>query len=286
MEIGRQARARRVVTGGVRELRMGLLDDILSAKHAEAHALGGSPIAPRPDGWTVRDALGALRRPPGTALRLVAELKFRSPSAGPLSRVLGPAERSRAYERAGASMISVLTDRRWFDGSFEFLSEARRNVSVPLLCKDFVVDPAQIERAWAAGADAVLIIVRCAPDKDALCRLVGAACTVGIEPLLEVTDEHELEAAVATGARMVGVNARDLDTLAIDTNRAARVLAAVPPSIVAIHLSGVRDAASVGRVAATRADAALIGEALMRNDDPEPLLDAMVQAARRQADEK
>jgi indole-3-glycerol phosphate synthase len=265
---------------------MGLLDDILTEKRREARELGRAPKAERPDGWTVRDPVRALERPAGAPLRLVAEVKFRSPSAGALSRALGPADRARAYERAGASMISVLTDRKWFEGSFDYLSLARQSVSVPVLCKDFVIDAAQIERAWAAGADAVLIIVRCVPDRGALSALVAAARARTLEPVLEVTDERELAAAARAGARMIGVNARDLSTLDIDTARAARVLAQVAPGTVAIHLSGVKDAAAVAGVAASRADAALIGEALMRNDDPEPLLGAMVEAARRPADEK
>jgi indole-3-glycerol phosphate synthase len=265
---------------------MGLLDEILTEKRREAGALARAPTARRPDGWPVRDALQALKRPAGAPLRLVAEIKFRSPSAGPLSRALGAADRAVAYERAGASMISVLTDRKWFDGSFDDLSDARKSVSVPVLCKDYVVAPSQIERAWIAGADAVLVIVRCVPEKHALRALVDAARTRGIEPLLEVTNEHELDAAIAADARLVGVNSRDLDTLTIDTDRAARVLDAAPPGIVAVHLSGVRDPGAVARVAASRADAALVGEALMKNDDPEPLLGAMALAARRAADEK
>ena len=264
---------------------MALLDDILAQKRGEARELDAAPSR-RPDGWPVRDAVQALARPPGTPLRLIAEVKFRSPSAGPMSRALGAAQRATAYERAGASMISVLTDRRWFDGSFDDLRDARSKVSVPVLCKDFVVGASQIERAWAAGADAVLLIVRCVPDEGALRVLVGAARQRGLEPLVEVTDERELRAALAVGARMIGANARDLSSLAIDTDRAERVLSAVPHGVVAVHLSGLRDAAAVGRIAATRADAALVGEALMKMDDPEALLGAMVEAARAPADEK
>ena len=258
---------------------MGLLDDILAGKRSEIRALRAAPPPARPVCWPVRDAARALGRPVGAPLRLIAEIKLRSPSAGLLSRALGPSDRAKAYQRAGAAMISVLTDARWFDGAFDHLAEARRSVSVPLLAKDFVVDPIQIDRAWSAGADAVLVIVRCVPAGGGIGEIVAAARDRGIEPLLEVVDETELQRALAAGARLVGVNARDLDTLAIDVARAARVLARIPPDVVGVHFSGLHDVAAVATVAASGADAALIGEALMRADDPEPLLRAMVAAA-------
>src|SRR5690348_6838102 len=105
-------------------------------------------------------------------------------------------------------MISVLTDPKWFDGSFDHLVEARAAVSVPVLCKDFVIDLAQIDRAWAAGGDAVLLIVRCLRQGGLLARLVEGARSRGIEPFVEVADEHELDVALAAGARVIGVNAR------------------------------------------------------------------------------
>ncbi len=258
---------------------MGLLDDILRAKRDEAVALARSPESPRPAAWAVRDAALALARPEGAPLRLIAEHKRRSPSAGALSTSLGPAARARAYVEAGASMISVLTDARWFDGGFDQLAEIRAAVPVPLLCKDFVVDAAQIEAAWCAGADAVLLIARCLPG-DQLARLVTATRARGLAPFVEVADEAELARALDAGATLVGVNARDLDTLTMDASRAARVVAAVPTGCVAVHLSGVRDAADAARVARSRADAALVGEALMRDDDPRARLRSMVEAAK------
>ena len=176
-------------------------------------------------------------------------------------------------------MVSVLTDRTWFDGSFDHLSEARASVSVPVLCKDFVIDPAQIDRAWAAGGDAVLLIVRCLRQVALLPRLVEGARSRGIEPFVEVVDERELDVALAAGARVIGVNARDLDTLVVDAERAKRVLASIPAGTVAVHLSGIRSGADAAAIASTRADAALIGEALMRRDDPGPLLDELVRGA-------
>jgi len=258
---------------------MGLLGDILRQKVAEVAALSAEPTTERAPQSSPRDVPSALQRPRGAPLRLIAEIKFRSPSAGVLSGVLDAGERAFAYQNGGASMISVLTDRTWFGGSYDDLSAARARVDVPVLCKDFVIDPVQIERASAAGADAVLLIVRCLRQGGLLQRLVEGARSRAIEPLVEVVDEHELDVALAAGARVVGVNARDLDTLEIDNERAKRVLASIPSGTVAVHLSGLKSGSDAAAVAASRADAALIGEALMRCDDPRPLLHELTQGA-------
>jgi indole-3-glycerol phosphate synthase len=262
---------------------MGLLDDILQQKAREVAMLVAQKAPARPADFAApRDVYGALRRAKGGPLRLIAEIKFRSPSAGALSRALSAGARAQAYEAGGASMISVLTDARWFDGSLADLRAARERVRVPLLCKDFIVDPVQIDHAWAAGADAALVIVRCVPNvagDDALRRLVEGAQTRGVEPFVEVVDEMELERALRAGARVIGVNARDLDTLAMDADRTARVLASIPTDKVAVRLSGLKSREDAARIATSRADAALIGEALMRTDDPAPLLADLVLGA-------
>ncbi len=227
----------------------------------------------------VRDVRAALRRPAGGRLRLIAEVKLRSPSAGTLSADTRVAARAAAYVEAGAAMVSVLTDTKWFGGCFAHLTEVRQQVSVPVLCKDFPIDPIQVRRAWSAGADAALVIVRCVPQGALLGELVQAACEAGIEPFVEVFSEAELERALSAGARVVGVNARDLDTLKMDAERAARVLAAIPDEVVAVHLSGLRTPQDAARIARSRADAALVGETLMRQADPRPLLTAMAAAA-------
>ncbi len=149
---------------------------------------------------------------------------------------------------------------------------------MPLLAKDFVLDERQIDEAKDRGADAVLLIARIVPPVR-LAHLAMAARALRIEPLVEVVDERELDAAVSARAQVIGVNARDLDTLEMDAERTARVLAEIPRDAVAVHLSGVRDADGVKRVARGRADAALVGEALMRQDDPRPLLRTMVAGA-------
>ncbi len=253
---------------------MGLLSDILLQKAREVAELRAQPSLARSAGLAPRDVVAALRRPHGAPLRLIAEIKFRSPSAGALSRALSAPDRAAAYEAGGAAMVSVLTDARWFDGSLDHLRAARERVRVPVLCKDFIVDPVQVEHAWGAGADAVLVIVRCLPDgpNEAIRRLVDAALSKGIEPFVEVIDERELERALSAGARVIGVNARDLDALHMDAARAARVLANIPRDKVAVRLSGLKSRTDAAQIATSRADAALIGEALMRHDDPAPLL--------------
>jgi indole-3-glycerol phosphate synthase len=258
---------------------MGILREILAEKAKEAAALRARPAGARPTGWKARGVVAALGRASGAPLNLIAEIKFRSPSAGPLSRVLGVEERATAYEAGGASMVSVLTDQKWFDGSIDDLSAARSAIGVPVLCKDFVIDVAQIERAASAGADALLLIVRCIDDGAALGELVSATRERGIEPFVEVMTEAELDRALAAGSRVVGVNARDLDALEMDAMRAERVLARIPKGVVAVRLSGLKTAADAAAIAHTRADAALIGEALMRQADPGPLLAELVQGA-------
>ena len=251
---------------------MGVLAEILEAKRRSLARLGDEPLPAPPPRRAVE-----LGRPPGAPLRLLCEIKLRSPSAGPLSRRLTVGERARAYERGGAHMVSVLCDEEFFGGSFSDLGEARLGTKLPLLCKDFVLHERQLDLARAWGADAVLLIARCVGDR--LGHLVDESRARELEPLVEVTSEEEAARAIATGARLVGVNARDLDTSVIDQERAARVLASLPRAVTAIHFSGLATPADIARVAASRADAALVGEALMREDDPEPLLGALVAAA-------
>jgi indole-3-glycerol phosphate synthase len=264
---------------------MSLLERILTQKREEVAALRrrtrGGPTR------TPIDVVAALRRPPGARLRLIAEVKLRSPSAGSLSRVLSPADRAVAYVEAGAAMVSVLCDAPFFDGSWNDLEAARRaldaqGASVPLLAKDFVLDEVQLDEARHRGADAILLIARIVTP-DRLVQLAAAARARNVEPLIEVVDEGELAAARAAEARVVGVNARDLDTLVMDAARTARVLTAIEPGVAAVHLSGIRDGAAVREVARGRADAALVGEALMRADDPRPVLQAMVESSQTSA---
>lgn len=248
---------------------MSVLERILEAKQREIAALARTQWpAPPP-----RRPL-PLRRPAGERLRLITEIKLRSPSAGPLDTSLSVADRAAAYEQAGADMISVLCDQQFFGGAYEHLGAARAACGLPLLCKEFVLDEVQLDAARAHGADAVLLIVRClAPARVG--ELVDAARQRNLVPLVEVVDNDEAQIALDAGADLIGVNARDLDTLQMDAERAARVLAGLPAGVVSVYLSGLGDPQAVARVAKSPAHGALVGEALMRVADPRPLLTEM-----------
>jgi indole-3-glycerol phosphate synthase len=251
----------------------GVLAEILAQKADEVLALRRRSFPPGPEPRPL-----GLRRAPGEPLRLITEIKRRSPSAGALSTALGVAERAAAYERAGATMLSVLSDSRFFGGSFEHVAEARAATTLPILCKEFVLDEVQIDAARAFGADAVLLIVRIlSPER--LSSLMRAARERALAPFVEVVDEVEARVALEAGATLVGVNARDLDTLKMDPARASRTLAALPDGVIAVHLSGLGAPDAVVEVARSTTDAALVGEALMREDDPVPLLRKLVAAA-------
>jgi indole-3-glycerol phosphate synthase len=257
---------------------MGVLSQILSAKQAEIQLLRER----------AKDALRApqfkpravsLFREAGSPLRLIAELKFRSPSAGPLSHSLDVEGRALAYQTGGASMMSVLCDGPFFDGDYSHLTRARKACDIPLLCKEFVLDEVQLQYAAASGADWVLLIVRCV-EPALLRRLIGCASDLGLGALVEVHTAADVEVALQAGATTIGVNARDLDTLQMDPERASQILACVPPHVTSLHLSGIRTPTDVATIAASRVHGALIGEVLMRQDDPVPLLESLVAATR------
>jgi indole-3-glycerol phosphate synthase len=251
----------------------GTLSRIIEDKRRALDTLRRLPLPAAPPRRPV-----ALSREPGQRLRVIAEIKRRSPSAGPLSTALGVEARARAYERGGADMISVLCDAPHFDGAYEHLALARSASSLPLLCKEFVIDECQLDLARAHGADAVLLIARClSPARFAV--LAAAARARELEVLAEVYAPEEVPVVLDAGATLVGVNARDLDTLVLHAEVAQRVLAELPASVTRVHLSGLRTPEQVRAVAASPADAALIGESLMREDDPTELLTRLVSAA-------
>ena len=235
-------------------------------------AVAAAP-APRPIAASLAD--------PG--LHLLAEVKRRSPSAGDIAAGDDAVARARAYAAGGAAAISVLCEPHWFGGSLGDLRAVRAAVSVPVLAKEFVVDPRQLDLVRAAGADVVLLLAVLHPAAR-LARLVGQARDLGLEPLVEAHDARELDAALATGARLIGINNRDLGTLEVDPERAVRLRDLIPADRLAVAESGVRDTATVARWRASGFDAALVGEALMRSPDPAAAARAFVSAGAYPAD--
>jgi indole-3-glycerol phosphate synthase len=214
----------------------------------------------------------ALARP---GIGVIAEFKRRSPSAGELRAGADVQETARAYEQAGASAMSVLTEEANFDGSLADLRAARAACSLPILRKDFVVDPYQLYEARAAGADAVLLIVAALNDAD-LASLHQQARSLGLDVLVEVHDGEELARAAAIGAQIVGVNNRDLRDFSVDVGRTARLLAQAPPDVLVVSESGIATCEQVQELERQGVAAVLVGETLMRAADPGAALAALL----------
>lgn len=210
------------------------------------------------------DPMPAFRSP---GVSVIAEVKRSSPSKGALADIPDPAALAAEYEAGGAVAISVLTERRRFQGSLDDLRAVRARVGVPLLRKDFMVTEYQLWEARAAGADLALLIVA-ALEQSRLTELHGLARELGLTVLVEVHDEAEVERAVAAGASLIGVNARNLKTLEVDRTTFGRLAPLIPDGVVRVAESGIRDAADVADYAAHGADVVLVGEALVKDGDP------------------
>ncbi|MEV6333027.1 indole-3-glycerol phosphate synthase TrpC [Streptomyces sp. NPDC051909] len=210
----------------------------------------------------------------GDGVRVICEVKRSSPSKGPLANIADPAALASDYEASGAAAISVLTEQRRFGGSLRDLEAARAAVTIPVLRKDFIVTPYQLWEARAYGADLALLIVA-ALDQPTLNSLVQCAESIGLTPLIEVHDTQEAARAVDAGARIIGVNARDLKTLKVDRNTFAKVAPSIPDHIVKVAESGVRGFRDVLAYARQGADAVLVGESLVTSSNPRSALAAL-----------
>ncbi|PUA79121.1 indole-3-glycerol phosphate synthase TrpC [Nocardioides currus] len=209
---------------------------------------------------------------------VIAEVKRASPSKGALADIPDPAELAAAYSRGGAAAISVLTEQRRFHGSLDDLRAVRAAVETPILRKDFIVSSYQLVEGRAAGADLALLIVA-ALDDDELRRLYDEARELGLTVLVEVHDESETERAVALGAELVGVNARNLKTLAVDPDTFGRLAPLVPDDRVLVAESGINGPDDVKRFVTEGARAVLVGEALVKDGDPQAAVRAMTGVA-------
>lgn len=250
----------------------GVLGEILASKPAEVATARAMRPLPEVEAAArqvppARSLRAALHRPPGADVRILAEIKRASPSAGPLRPGADPVAIALEYLAGGAAALSILTDRAYFDGDLAFLAAVRPAVDLPLLRKDFLIDLYQVAEARAAGADAVLLIVA-ALDDALLAELLAAATDFGMDALVEVHDEAEADRALAVGARLVGVNHRDLRTFQIDMGLTGRLAARVPDDTVLVGESGIKTRADLLAVAGAGAHAALVGETLMRAASP------------------
>ncbi len=246
---------------------MNILDKIVAQKKREIVDLPAfvQPL-PRKDR---RDFLGALRQPKKGGVALIAEVKKASPSAGVICADFDPARIAKAYEAAGASCLSVLTDEKFFQGALEYLGQIRQAVKLPLLRKDFIIDERQIPQALEAGADAILLIVRILDD-ERLRRFHKLASEAGLAALVEVHDEAELGRALGIGAKLIGVNNRDLDTFKVDLATTERLAAQAPKDVLLVAESGIHTREDVERVQRAEAKAILVGESLMKNPSEIP----------------
>ncbi len=222
-----------------------------------------------------REALAA----PG--IGAIAEFKRRSPSAGALREGAEVAEMARAYERGGASAMSVLTEGPNFDGSLDDLRAARAACELPILRKDFVVDPYQLYEAVEAGADAVLLIVAALVQRE-LVALHEQALALGLDVLVEVHDREELARAEQAGASLIGVNNRDLRDFSVDVSRTAALLPHMPPGATVVSESGIGSAEQLRELEQVGVGAVLVGERLMRAADPEQALRALLAGCSRE----
>jgi len=250
---------------------MTILDEILARKRVELEdaqrkepaaqlAARAERTAERPRGFR-----RALERAPAPAV--IAELKRRSPSRGEIRPGFDPVACARAYAEGGAAALSVLTDEHYFGGRLDYLGAVRAAVALPLLRKDFTIDAYQVDEARCAGADAVLLIAA-ALEAARLRALRERAAALGLDALVEVHDERELDAALAAGADLVGVNNRDLRSFEVDLGTTERLAARVPRGVVVVAESGIHAPEDVARLEAAGAHACLVGEALMREADP------------------
>lgn len=222
-----------------------------------------------------RSLIGALTAPEGPRHRIIAEIKRASPSRGAIRADLDPVEFARRYERGGASAVSVLTDERFFGGSLADLGSVRAATGLAVLRKDFLVDPYQVVEARCHGADAVLLIARVLSRKD-LERLLLEVRGVGMEALVEIHDERDLEKALAAGCRLVGINNRDLQTFRVDLAVTERLVRLIPSQVVVVSCSGIRRRDEILRLEVAGVRAFLIGESLVGADDPETRLRELV----------
>lgn len=230
------------------------LDDILKVKEEELKKL----LNAKQDGFLL-----SLK---GSKFNIIAEIKRHSPSSGEISKIVDPIELAKEYVSGGVSAISVLTDKQFFQGSLDDLEKVSKAIKIPILRKDFIIHPYQITEAIKYGASAVLLIS--AVLKEKLKEMIATCEILGIDPLVEVHDVNELYMSLDCGAKIIGVNNRDLRTMEIDLATAENLAEKIPKGVIKVAESGIQNLGDVKRMKYAGYDAVLIGEALVRSDDP------------------
>ena len=246
---------------------MNRLDEILQVKRAEIERLRPRAEQLRKQAMQRKDFrsfTSALQRADGKPA-VVAEIKKASPSACVIARLFDPVAIAKNYERAGADAISVLTDAKFFQGELDYLAQVRGTVALPLLRKDFILDELQIAESGAAGADAILLIVA-ALEQGELVDLRNAAEKYQMDALIEVHTIAEMDRALEAGAKIIGINNRDLATLEVDLSITEKLSKQVPDDVVLVSESGIKSAEDVARMKRCGINAILVGEALMRGE--------------------
>ena len=255
-----------------------ILDEIVAAKREEVaerkrlvpRDVLESQAASAP---AARDFKSALRVPGNVGL--IAEVKKASPSRGVMAADLDPVATARTYERCGAAAISVLTDKKFFCGSLDFLRDVRTAVAVPVLCKEFVIDERQVYEARAAGADAVLLIVRILTD-DELSSFMEEARKLGMASLVEIHSKEELVRAISASAEIIGINNRNLETFETRLGTTIELASEVPDDVVFVSESGIKTREDVDALAAVGVDAVLVGESLVTSGAIETKIDELL----------
>ncbi len=244
--------------------------EVAAAKHkwprAEIEAQAAKADPPR-------DFLAKLADNP--PVRLIAEVKKASPSKGVIREDFDPVEIARVYEAHGASCISVLTDQEYFQGHLDFLTAVREAVTLPVLRKDFLIDPYQVYEARVAGADAVLLIAECL-EGNALQEMHDLTVQLGMTPLVELHQAENVDRVVATGARLIGINNRDLNTFETDLEHTVRLRGRIPADRVVVGESGIATREDILRLEAAGVGAVLVGETLTRNPDIGAAVDGLL----------
>jgi indole-3-glycerol phosphate synthase len=261
---------RRILSETYEELQERKRSASLDALRARVERIQAEPSGGQPGPFHK-----ALARP---GIGVIAEFKRRSPSAGLLRETADVASIVSAYERGGASALSVLTEGPNFEGSLEDLRMARASCGLPILRKDFVIDPYQLYEARDAGADAVLLIVAALQESE-LASLYGLAGTLGLDVLVEVHDLEELACAVRIGACLIGVNNRDLRDFTVDVERTSRLLESIPAGTIVVSESGIAAPEQLHRLEGQGVSAVLVGETLMRAPDPQRALAALLEGS-------